>query len=52
MGTEELETYMNLSEEELNYAYSNILKIKNQCQDYSLLKPLKIPYLKWRESNK
>lgn len=52
MGTEELETYMNLSKEELNYAYSNILKIKNQCQDYSLLKPLKIPYLKWRESNK
>lgn len=52
MGTEELETYMNLSEEELNYAYSNILKIKNQCQDYSLLKPLKIPYLKWRESNR
>lgn len=50
MDTEELESYFSyFSEEELQTAYNNILKIKNECQDYSLLKPLKIPNLKWKE---
>ena len=49
MDTKELESHLDLSEEELEYAYSNILKIKESCQDYSILKPLKIPSLKWRK---
>lgn len=49
MGTEELEEYMNnFNEEVFQEAYQNILNIKNQCEDYSLKKPLKIPSLKWR----
>lgn len=49
MGTEELESYMHISEEALQKSYANILKIKNSCGDYSLLKPLKIPQLKWKD---
>lgn len=50
MSTEELESYMELTEEELQVAYQNILKIKDMCKDYSLQKPLKIPRLPWKES--
>ena len=51
MGTDELEGYMDdyMTTEYFQTAYNNILKIKNMCEDYSLLKPLKIPSLKWRE---
>lgn len=50
MGTKELESYFNyFTEEEIQKAYENILKIKNSIEDYSLLRPLKIPYLKWKE---
>lgn len=50
MNTEELESYFSyFNKEELSKAYENILNIKNQCEDYSLLKPLKIPSLAWRE---
>lgn len=49
MNTEELESYMTLTEEEFQIAYQNILKIKDMCEDYSLMKPLKIPELKWKE---
>ena len=38
-----------LNENELQTAYQNIIEIKNKCEDYSLLKPLKIPSLKWKE---
>lgn len=48
MNTEELESHLLLSEEELNVAYQNIINIKNQCKDYSLLKPLRIPELLWK----
>ena len=48
MDTEELESYMDLTQEELQIAYQNILEIKNSCEDYSLLKPLKIPELIWK----
>ena len=49
MGTEEIEDYLNyLTQEELQIAYENILNIKNKCEDYSLLKSLKIPSLPWR----
>ena len=50
MGTEELESFFSyMDREELDIAYKNIIKIKEQCEDYSLLKPLKIPSLKWKE---
>ena len=51
MGTEELESYFlsYMDKDELLIAYNNIRKIKDMCEDYSLLKPLKIPSLKWKE---
>lgn len=51
MSTEELESYMlkSLSLEEIHIAYQNIHHIKESCQDYSLLKPLRIPDLKWKK---
>jgi DNA polymerase-3 subunit alpha len=49
MDTEELESHLELSREELDKAYNNILKIQNLCEDYSILKPLKIPSLKWND---
>ena len=49
MDTEELESHMDLTEEELQIAYQNIRRIKNSCEDYSLLKSLKIPQLMWKD---
>lgn len=50
MDSEELESYLPyLTREMLDEAYQNILSIKNMCQDYSLLKALKIPSLQWRQ---
>ena len=49
MDTEELESHMDLTPAELEEAYSNIRRIAAMCEDYSLLKPLKIPELKWKE---
>lgn len=49
METEELESYLELTREELDEAYSNILRIKDMCEDFSLLKSLKIPQLMWRD---
>ena len=51
MNTEELESYMELTREELDAAYNSILNIKNMCEDYTLKKPLKIPRLSWIEAN-
>lgn len=49
MGTEELESYFSyFTKEQLNIAYQNIINIKNACEDYSLLKSLKIPSLQWK----
>ena len=48
MNTEELESHMDLTEEELQTAYRNIKYIKDMCEDYSLMKPLKIPQLMWK----
>ena len=48
MKTEELESLLDLTEEELQTAYNNILNIYNRCEDYNLLKPLKIPQLPWK----
>lgn len=49
MDTKELESHMNLTKEELYVAYENIHHIKEMCEDYSLMKPLKIPQLPWSE---
>ena len=51
MDTAELESHMDLTQEELHEAYANIHHIKEMCEDYSLLKPLKIPQLPWRVLN-
>ena len=50
MGTEELESFFKyFTEEQIQIAYQNILKIKDSISDYSLLRPLNIPVLKWKE---
>ena len=49
MNTEELESHMDLTEEEFQTAYRNIRNIKDMCEDYSLMKPLKIPQLMWKD---
>lgn len=50
MSTTEIESYFyNFSELQLSTAYQNIRKIKEMCEDFSLLKPLNIPSLPWRE---
>ncbi len=49
MDTSEIEHYFHyFSNEQLQTAYRNILKIKNMCQDFSLLRPLRIPELYWK----
>ena len=47
MSTEEIYEYMEqtLGEEVLQKAFNNILEIKEKCEDYSLMRPLRIPYL-------
>ena len=50
MGTEELESFFKyMTEEQIQAAYQNILKIRDSIEDYSLLRPLKIPNLKWKK---
>ena len=49
MDTKELESHMDLTIEELEEAYANIRCIAAMCEDYSLLKALKIPALQWKE---
>ena len=49
MTDEEIRNFFSyLSNEEIEKAYKSILKIKDACQDFSILKPLKIPSLPWR----
>ena len=48
MDTAELESYFKYFDKDtLEIAYHNILEIKDNCEDFSLLKPLKIPELFW-----
>ena len=51
MDTKELESHLDLSEEELEAAYLAIDDIAAKCVDFSLAKPLKIPELIWRPLN-
>lgn len=51
MNTEELESYMKYTADDLNLwqrAYNTIQEIADKCEDFSLAKPLKIPNLIWR----
>ena len=50
MNDEEIYHYMerSLGEEILQKAYATINEIVNKCEDYSLMKPLKIPRLNWK----
>lgn len=53
MSTDELESYFQyFSKIQLATAYENIEKIKGMCEDFSLLKELKIPSLDWGETPK
>ena len=50
MSDEEIRSFFQyLSEDELQAAYQSIKEIKDRCEDFSILKPLKIPSLPWRE---
>ena len=51
MGTDELESYLvkDLTFEEIEEGYRNIQFIIDMCEDYDLMKPLKIPQLMWKE---
>ena len=51
MSDEEIYHYMeeSLGNEVIQKAYQNINEITDKCEDYSLMKPLKIPRLNWKE---
>lgn len=50
MSDEEIRSFFSyLSEEEIESAYESIRKIKDACEDFSILKPLEIPQLPWRD---
>lgn len=50
MDHAELKEYMEdyIDDKTFEEIYNNIIEIKNKCEDYSLLKPLNIPRLKWK----
>lgn len=50
MSDEEVREYLQyISEEQIEAAYEAIREIKDKCEDFSILKPLKIPSLPWRD---
>lgn len=50
MSDEEVRGYLQyMSEEQIEAAYKAIREIKDKCEDFSILKPLKIPSLPWRD---
>ena len=50
MSDEEIRSFFPyLTESEIESAYTAIRTIKDQCEDFSILKPLKIPSLPWRQ---
>jgi len=50
MNDEEVREYLKyLTDEEIEAAYEAIREIKDKCEDFSILKPLKIPSLPWRD---
>lgn len=53
MSDEEIRSYMEdeVGKEVLQKAYQNIIEIKNKCEDFTLIKPLNIPKLNWKNYN-
>ena len=50
MSDEEIRSFFPyLEEKEIEDAYYYIREIKNKCEDFSILKPLEIPNLPWRD---
>lgn len=50
MDTKEVESYFNyLTKEQLERGYSSIQKIADSCEKFSLMKPLYIPQLPWKD---
>ena len=50
MKDEEVRGFLKyMSDEEIEAAYAAIREIKERCEDFSILKPLKIPSLPWRQ---
>ena len=51
MDTEELEGYLHkdITDSEIQEGYRNIQFIIDMCEDYDLMKPLKIPQLMWKQ---
>ena len=49
MKDEEVRRFLNyMTDEQIEAAYAAIREIKDKCEDFSILKPLKIPSLPWR----
>jgi len=49
MKDEEIRSFFPyLTEDQIEAAYAAIREIKDKCEDFSILKPLKIPSLPWR----
>ena len=50
MKDEEIRSFFPyLTEDQIEAAYAAIREIKDKCEDFSILKPLKIPSLPWRD---
>ena len=50
MNDEEIRSFFKyLSDDEIEAAYESIREIKDKCEEFSILKPLKIPSLPWRK---
>ena len=53
MNDEEIRSFFSyLTDEQIERAYTSINEIKDKCEDFSILRPLKIPSLPWRKFNK
>ena len=50
MKDEEVRGFLKyMTDDQIEAAYSAIREIKDKCEDFSILKPLKIPSLPWRD---
>ncbi len=49
MDTQELEKHLSLTEKELQIAYLNTKTIKDQCEDFTIDRHLKMPKMKWKQ---
>ena len=50
MTDEEIRSFFPyMTDEQIEEAYKNIREIKDKCEDFSILKPLEIPELPWRD---